>query len=69
MKLSFIFAIGLGLAVAASAQSKARQLRSPEEVLREFVKLDLAGARLTPQGRGNTAHLLVRPSLAPPDVH
>ena len=68
MKLSFIFAIAFGLAGTVSAQSKPRQLKSPEEVLREFVKMDLAGARLTPEGRGKTAHLLIRPSPAPPDV-
>jgi len=66
MKKVFTSAIVLTLASAGLAQTEAVPARSPEEVLRKFVKLELEGARLTPESRQNLAHFLVHPSSALP---
>jgi len=63
MKVSLIFAAALGLAVFFSGQSDAEQLKSPKEVLEQFVKMELAGTRLAPEGWHKTTHFFVRPSL------
>jgi hypothetical protein len=69
MKLSFIFATASGLVAVLYGTSAAEQTttKPPKEVLQEFIKMELQGARLTPEGRSKTAHLLVRASTAPPD--
>ncbi len=66
MKMVFTSAIVLTLACAGLAQTEAVPAKSPEEVVREFMKLELEGARLTPEGRQNLARFLVRPSSALP---
>src|SRR5882762_192049 len=66
MRKPLAFAAILTLASLALAQSDTERARSPKEVIREFVKLELAGARLTPEGRHGTATFLVLPGTAAP---
>jgi hypothetical protein len=66
MRKSLAFAAILTLASLALAQSDTEAAKSPKEVMREFVKLELEGARLTPEGRRKTASFLILPSTAPP---
>jgi hypothetical protein len=56
----------LTLAFVELAQTKIA--KSPKEVLVDFVKIELGGARLTPESVQKTARFLVRPSTAPPQV-
>jgi hypothetical protein len=64
MKLSIIFAIGLALAAVIYGQSGAERAatKPPKEGLREFIKMELEGARLTAEGWRKTAHFFVAPS-------
>jgi len=68
MKIALALATVLIAAVLASAQTRAVRANSPKEVVHEFLKMELEGARLTLEGRLKTAHLLVRPKTAPPDA-
>lgn len=67
MKMGIIFAAALGLAALVSGQFRTEQAKSPKEVLREFIRMELEGARLTPEGSHRTTHFFVRPSPPPPD--
>jgi hypothetical protein len=66
MRVSLAFAAVLVLASLALAQSDTRTAKSPKEVVRGFVRLELEGARLTPEGRRETGNFLVLPSTQPP---
>jgi len=67
MRKPLAFAAILTLASLALAQSDTAPAKSPKEVVRDFVKLELEGARLTPEGRREAANFLVLPGTAPPD--
>jgi len=67
VKMKFIPLILLGATFAVLGPSGGQQVQSPKEVIQQFVKADLAGMRLTPEGRSKMAQLLVRPSTATPD--
>jgi hypothetical protein len=67
LKVPFAFASLLLLAGFTSGQNLVEQ-SPPKEVLQEFVKMELEGARLKPEGRRNAEHLLVRPITALPDT-
>src|SRR6266404_6538578 len=64
MKLSFTFAIGLVLTAVVHGQSGREQAakKPPKEVLQEFVKMELGGARLSAEGRRKTARFFVQSS-------
>lgn len=66
MRKPLALAAILALSPFALAQSDIEPAKSPKEIMREFVKLELEGARLTPEGRRETATFLVLPSAAPP---
>jgi hypothetical protein len=68
MRTSFIPLILLGVGAAVLGRPKTDRVKPPNEELQEFLKMELQGARLTPEGRSKTAHLLVQPSIAPPDT-
>lgn len=67
MKTPLTLGIVLMMAIFASAQTSIMHTNSAREVVQEFVKVELEGARLTPEGRLQTTHLLVQPSSTPPD--
>jgi hypothetical protein len=64
MKLSFTFAIGLVLTAVVHGQSGGEQAakKPPKEVLQEFVKMELGGARLSAEGRRKTERFFVHSS-------
>jgi hypothetical protein len=68
MKRALAVAIVLTPTIFASAQSREVAGRSPKEVVREFVIMELGGSRLTPEGRLRTVPLLMRPITAPPST-
>jgi len=68
MKMILIPSLALALVVAVSAQPPSNRPKSPKDVLLEFVKMELQGNRLTPEGWRKTAQSLVRPNSTAPDV-
>lgn len=67
MKAPIILAMALTSAILLSAQTSTVKTNSPKETVREFVKTELEGTRLTADGRLKTAHLLIKPTPARPD--